>query len=573
MEFAAVRHFADRNYCYALKKGRFLIRLEAKRGDLSRVRLHTRDKYLPLEREDTRQAYDMALVCSDPYRDYFEAVIPMDVVCMRYFFQLEDQKGQTAYYSDHHFYEEPIDDTDHMFDCPQTLREEERFLLPGWARNKVIYQIFPSRFATDKDVPEKVWYQSPAGPEADLQGSLRGILQRLDYLEGLGADVLYMTPVFRSRSSHKYDTEDYYAIDPSFGTKEDLKELVREAHRRGMYVILDGVFNHTSTNFFAFRDLKEKEGQSKYRDWYYVKSFPLTAEPGEKPSYKTFSYVGGMPKLNLRNKETADFVIDVALYWIRECDIDGWRLDVGDEIHHGFWKRFRREVKAVKPQALIVGEIWHYAGDFLEGDEWDSVMNYPFCHAVRGLLAEGGKGPSQFLGDLSFLRGNLHRDVEGYLWNFIGTHDTARFLYAAGGDTGKQRLAAALQLLLPGMPMVYYGDEVGMAGASALDCRGGMLWEESRQNKEMLAWYRRLIRLRHEEPVLTEGALTRRQADDRLGLLLLERQLGKRRAALVFHTKEGPLPLPQLQGYQDLITGQPFPGTLEGYGAAAVLLE
>ena len=125
----------------------------------------------------------------------------------------------------------------------------------------------------------------------------------------------------------------------------------------------------------------------------------------------------------------------------------------------------------MKPDALIVGEVWHYAGDFLEGDEWDSVMNYPFCHAVRDLVARGTLRPSELLSDLGFLRGNLHRDVEGYLWNFIDTHDTARFLYSAGNDPRKQRLAAAFQLLLPGMPMIYYGDEVGMNGSSDSDCR------------------------------------------------------------------------------------------------------
>lgn len=572
MELAAIRHFADRNYCYAVEEGRFLIRLETKQGDVAGVRLHVQEKYLPVSCRDTRQVYDMTLACSDRYRDYYEAVVSMDVVCLRYFFQLEDASGRAIYFGNHGFYDTCITDIERMFDCPQTLREEERSLLPPWAKNKVIYQIFPSRFATDKPVPQEVWYQSPIDLDADLQGSLRGVIEHLDYLRELGVDILYMTPVFRSRSSHKYDTDDYYAIDPSFGTKEDLRELVSKAHSRGMYVILDGVFNHTSVNFFAFRDLKEKEAQSEYRDWYYPKSFPLTAKRGERPSYKTFSFVGGMPKLNLRNKETADFVIDVAAYWIKECDIDGWRLDVADEIHHGFWKRFRREIKAVKPDALIVGEVWHYAGDFLEGDEWDSAMNYPFCHAVRDLAARGTLCPSAFLGDLGFLRGNLHRELEGYLWNFIDTHDTPRFLYAAGNDPRKQRLAAALQLLLPGMPMIYYGDEVGMNGASDTDCRRGMLWDEARQDKDTLAWYKRLIRLRRQEPALTEGTVVRQYAEDDAGVIVMTRQLGERRVTLAFHAGEGTAFLPELRGKWDLITGQEFSGVLGDY-ETAVLVE
>ena len=565
MELAAIKHYDNRNYCYALKKGRFLIRLETKRGDLIRVRLYTQEKYLPGSL--TRQTHEMTLACHDRYRDYYEAVVTMDMICLRYFFELEDRSGQVLYYGNHGFYNAAIEDPGRMFDCPQTLREEERFLLPGWAKNKVIYQIFPSRFATDKKVHDEIWYQAPIGYRANLRGSLRGIINRLDYLRDLGVDILYMTPVFQSKSSHKYDIDDYYAIDPSFGCKEDLKELVRKAHERGMYVILDGVFNHTSVDFFAFQDLLEKEWQSEYLDWYYVKSFPLTAKPKEKPNYKTFGYAGGMPKLNLQNRQAADFVIDVAAYWIKECDIDGWRLDVADEINHAFWKRFRREIKAVKPEALIVGEIWHYAGDFLEGDEWDSVMNYPFCHGVQDMVAKGERTPSEFLDDLGFLRGNLHRELEGYLWNFIDTHDTARFLHTAGGDPGKQRLAAALQLLLPGMPMIYYGDEVGMDGGPDPDCRRGMLWDKARQDRDMLNWYQRLIRLRRQEPVLTGGELIRQDTDDGRGLLVMERKMGGQSAILVFHTKEGSIPLPELRGQIDSITGQTFSGMLGGYEA------
>lgn len=336
-----------------------------------------------------------------------------------------------VYYSGHAFYHQPVTDIDKMYDCPQTLREE-RFALPGWAKNKVVYQIFPSRFAADQDVPEEVWYQAPISHHADLKGSLRGVVRRLDYIKALGADILYLTPVFQSRSSHKYDTDDYYAIDPSFGTKEDLKELVRRAHGLGMYVILDGVFNHTSVNFFAFQDVLKRQGGSAYLDWYYPRELPLKARRGITHGYKAFGYYRNMPKLNLQNRAAADYIISVAAYWIRECGIDGWRLDVGDEISHTFWKRFRQEIKAVKRDALIVGEIWHFAGDFLAGDEWDSVMNYPFYFAVLELAAAGTMRASAFLDHLGFMRGNLNRALDGYLWNFIDSHDTADSCTAPG---------------------------------------------------------------------------------------------------------------------------------------------
>lgn len=571
MEYSAIRHFADKNYCFALKKGRLLIRLEVKKGDAARVVLHTQDKYLPLKFMDTRHSHTMKPAHSDGYHDYYEAEVDTDVVCLRYFFEIEDMAGNTVYYGNHAFYDQPVTDIDRMYDCPQTLREEERFMLPGWAKNKVVYQIFPARFATDKDVPEEVWYQAPIGHRADLKGSLRGIIRRLDYIKELGADILYLTPVFQSASSHKYDTDNYYIIDPSFGTKEDLKELVRRAHELEMYVILDGVFNHTSVNFFAFQDILEHQDGSIYLNWYYPHEMPLKVELGRQPGYKAFGYFGGMPKLNLQNKAAADYIIDVATYWIRECDIDGWRLDVGDEISHTFWKRFRKVIKAVKKDALIVGEIWHFAGDFLAGDEWDSVMNYPFYHAALDLVAAGSISASAFMDRLGFMQGNLNRALDGYLWNFIDSHDTARFLHSAGNDIKKQKLAAALQLLLPGMPMIYYGDEAGMEGGPDPDCRRGMLWEANRRDGALFMYYQTLIRLRRQYPALTEGNLTETHTEDETGLIYMVRTLGDQRMTILFHTQEGSAALPELRGRENLVTGAPFSGCLGDYEAAVLM--
>ena len=260
------------------------------------------------------------------------------------------------------FYSEKIDSRDKMYDCPQNLREEEEFLIPNWAKNKVVYQIFPSRFATTEDIPHDVWYQTPICHKANLKGNIKGIINRLNHIKELGVDLIYMTPLFMSDSSHKYDTIDYYQIDPSFGTEDDLRELVEKAHSMGIKVMLDAVFNHTSPKFFAFADIQKNKEKSPYFNWYYVDGFPLIFERGKKPNFKTFAYYGGMPKLNLSNPETAEYFINVGKYWVEKCNIDGWRLDVGDEVIHSFWKRFRSEVRKINPQALIVGEIWHFAG-------------------------------------------------------------------------------------------------------------------------------------------------------------------------------------------------------------------
>lgn len=568
MEYSAICHYAEKRYCFALEKDTFLIRIRVKKGDIKRIVLHCQDKYLPLKIKDTRASVEMTLAATDHVCDYFEAVIQFHMVCLRYYFEIEGTDGGRVFYGNYEFRKEQPSDIEQMFDCPQNLREEEMLVVPEWAKNKVVYQIFPARFATDQPVAKDLWYQTPLRRE-DLKGNLRGIIDRLDHLQELGVDVLYMTPVFQSDSVHKYNTDDYYKIDPSFGTKEDLKELVEKAHGRGMRVILDAVFNHSSKQFFAFADIAEKEERSAYLDWYFVEGFPLRAKMGEIPNFKTFSYFGGMPKLNLKNPQVEEYFIQVGKYWIRECGIDGWRLDVADEIGHRFWKRFRDAVKEEKPDALIVGEEWHYGGDFLEGDEWDSVMNYHFYNAVMDLVAREEISASQFMDSLGFLRGNLHPSTCQVLWNLIDSHDTERFFYSTGRNRAKHRLAAAVQLLLPGMPMIYYGDEYAMDGDRE-DCRRGMVWDEEHQDREMFAWYKKLIAIRHAYPCLTEGKVTACHTDDAAGTIVLTSVLEQDEVTVLFHCKEGTADLPEYAGRQDLLTEAAFDGKLGPWGTAVL---
>ena len=566
MNKAAVWHEATQRYCFCLEPGRFLFRLQTGADPLRAVYLHTRDKYLPLTVRDTRQKTPMAKVSSDGFRDYYEAELSFQVVCLRYYFEIVDEEGVSWFYSNDRFTRTPPTDIERFFDCPQTLREEERFVTPAWAKNKVIYQIFPSRFATTEPVPDSVWYQEPISALADLRGNLSGILQRLPHIRELGADVVYLTPIFYSHSSHKYDTIDYYRIDPTFGTEQDLIELVNKAHSLGLRVILDGVFNHTGTEFFAFRDLKEKETDSDYVNWYYPESFPLRPYPG-KPTYKTYGYYHGMPKVNLLCAQAAGYFTHVALHWLRVTGADGWRLDVADEISHIFWKDFRKAVKSEFPDALIVGEIWHHAPDFLQGDEWDCVMNYPFYRAVLDFAVEGVSTATEFLGALGFQRGNTHTAAYPLLWNLMGSHDTPRLLHLCGGDRTRHHLAAAIQLLSPGMPMIYYGDEVGMTGAKDPDCRRGMLWDRSRWDEATWEFYQQLLRIRREYPALTEGQMVRQDAWDELSLVRITRELEGNAMTVLFHAADGAVELPEFAGRTDLLTGEVFTGTLKGLRA------
>lgn len=572
MEYSAILHDMDKRFCYAIDKGLFVIRIQVKKDDIKEIILHYVDKYISIELKDTRKTVPMKKIASSQFHDYYEAQIRMDMICLRYFFEFTDMHGEKAYYGNYEFSKECITNIDRMFDCPQNLREEEMFEVPEWAANKVVYQIFPSRYAASQPVDKELWYKAPITFTDNLHGDIRGIIDHLDYIRDLGIDVIYMTPIFKSDSSHKYDTIDYYQIDPSFGTAEDLRELVQKAHQYGMKVVLDAVFNHTGRDFFAFKDIIENKEKSKYLDWYFIDKFPLDTEPGQAPNFKCFGYYGGMPKLNLKNPEVEKYVTDVACYWLKECDIDGWRMDVGDEISHYFWKHFRRAVKAVKKDALIIGEIWHYAGDFLEGDEWDTVMNYPFYLNLIDLLADEKIDVSRFIQNLGYMKGRLNKKCYPLMWNLIDSHDTARFLHLCNNKQ-KQHLAAAFQLLMPGMPMIYYGDELAMPGANDPDCRRGMYWDEEYRDNEMLEWYKRLIQVRRTHACIVEGELAETITRDEDGTIVLIRKNTEETVALIFNCSNDTKEFNEYAGQYNLLGESVFDGKVEGYDAAVLLCD
>ena len=572
MEYSAIFHDMDKRFCYAIDKDLFVIRVQVKKDDMKEVILHYEDKYIPMERKDTRMTLPMKKVATSQFHDYYEAQLQMHLICLRYFFEFTDMQGEKVYYGNYEFDKECITNRDRMFDCPQNLREEEMFEVPQWAANKVVYQIFPSRFATTQPVDKKLWYKAPITPMDDLHGNLRGIIEHLDYIKDLGIDVVYLTPIFKSNSCHKYDTIDYYQVDPSFGTTEDLKELVQKSHERGMKVVLDAVYNHSGREFFAFQDILEKGEKSKYLDWYFIDELPPRGEWGEIPNFKCFGYYGGMPKLNLKNPEVEKYITDVACYWIKECDIDGWRLDVGDEISHFFWKNFRKAIKAVKKDMLIIGEIWHYAGDFLEGDEWDTVMNYPFYLNLIDLLADEKINVSQFVQNLGYLKGRLNKKCYPLMWNLIDSHDTARFLHLCHDNKKKQHLAAAFQLLLPGMPMVYYGDEYAMPGANDPDCRRGMYWDEEYQDKEMYNWYKKLMQIRKAHACIVEGEMIETITNDDDDMIVMIRKNGEETIAMLFNCGNSAKEFNEYAEKHNLLTDSAFDGKVDGLDAAVIVL-
>jgi glycosidase len=249
----------------------------------------------------------------------------------------------------------------------------------------------------------------------------------------------------------------------------------------------------------------KKGKSSKYWDWFFIYDEPVIETP--YPNYETFANgVSIMPKLNTQNPEVVAYLLNVARYWIEEADIDGWRLDVANEVDQAFWRQFRKVVKESKKDALIIGEVFHNSNPWLQGDQFDAVMNYIFRDSLYDFFAKGKIGVSQFHERLTQLQMMYKDQAHLGMFNLIGSHDTERFLTACGEKEERMKLAVLFQMTYTGMPMIYYGDEIGMVGQNDPDCRRTFTWEEEKQNHVLLDWYKRLIKIRKQNHALTHGS-------------------------------------------------------------------
>lgn len=378
---------------------------------------------------------------------------------------------------------------------------------PPWVHRAVFYQIFLDRFANGNrgnDPVSTVPWESCPSRENFFGGDLEGLTGRLDYLASLGVGGIYLNPIFLSPSNHKYDTQDYLLIDPHFGSLRTFGEMLDAAHDRGIRLLLDGVFNHTGDRFWAFQHVLRAGERSPYAQWYYCHGFPLRQQP--KPNYDCWWGFPSLPKLNVAHPDVLHYLSRVVSFWT-SLGIDGWRLDVPNEVPFFFWRYFRHLVRGINPEAYLVGEIWDDGRPWLGGDMFDAVMNYSWRDLVVKYIARGEISLESFVSGLESVLGRYPGQVPYGLFNLLGSHDTPRFLTLARGDKRRLKLAALLQFTYPGVPVIYYGDEVGLTGESDPDCRRTMLWQPEQQDLDLLGFFRRLGQLRGSSPALWTGDL------------------------------------------------------------------
>ncbi|WP_026573076.1 alpha-glycosidase [Bacillus sp. UNC438CL73TsuS30] len=506
----AIYHRPKDNYAYVCTNGELHIQLRTKKNDVKEVTLLHGDPYDWADSGWQPTTAPMKKNGSDQLFDYWFISVAPPFKRLRYGFILTDE-SESACFTEKGFYSDPpLDDTAYYFSFP-FLNNIDIFRAPDWVKNTVWYQIFPERFANgnpDND-PEGTlpWGSNKPTPVNFFGGDLEGVIQHVNYLKELGISGIYFTPIFKAYSNHKYDTIDYMEIDPQFGTKETFRELIEVCHQNGIKVMLDAVFNHSGFYFPQFQDVLKNGENSRYKDWFHVREFPLVTEP--EPNYDTFAFTPFMPKLNTENPEVKEYLLEVGRYWVREFDIDGWRLDVANEVDHAFWRNFRREVKAIKPDMYILGEIWHDAMPWLRGDQFDAVMNYPFTSNILNLFAKQKISAKEFVENMTGFIHMYPRNINEVAFNLVGSHDTPRILTECGEDIERVKQIYTLLLTFIGTPCIYYGDEIGMTGAMDPGCRKCMEWESARQNHELFAHLQKLIRLRRENPLLAnEGQLS-----------------------------------------------------------------
>ncbi|MCL4538211.1 MAG: glycoside hydrolase family 13 protein [Bacteroidetes bacterium] len=554
--------------------------------------------------------------------------------------------------------------------------------VPEWSRTAVWYQIFPERFcngdtANDPAPHDMIgswpyatpigwhispwmsdWYKLQPWEAADghdfywnagvrrYGGDIQGIIDHLDYLKDLGITAIYLNPIFESPSLHKYDTRMYHHVDNNFGpdpvgdekiwaaenpadpatwewTSADklFLKLIREVHSRGMRIIIDGVFNHVGTSFWAFEDVLKNQQKSRYADWFEIRRWDDPATPGNEFDYEGWNGVRDLPEISKNGRYDladgfADHIHSIVKRWMDpngdgnpSDGIDGWRLDAADKISLKFWRQFRIWIKEINPDAYITGELWWEdwqvnemfdAAPWLQGDAFDGIMNYRFARAVKKFVTDVKDQISAgaFSDSITVLTGECAEENVQALQNLVDSHDVDRLSsqivnpdrsydhYANPGQNSeylvrkpdgtellKLKLIVGIQMTMPGAPMIYYGDEVGMWGGDDPDCRKPMVWAgmkydnevsdpRGRQrtpdsvfvNTDLLGWYKKLIAVRRNHKELSEGSLSFFYVDNEKKVLGYGRSLEGKTVYILLNNSSSVTPITFRVGGGEVLT-------------------
>ncbi len=561
MNRSAVLHIPMSEYAYGVDEEHVTFRLRCGRDDLKHCFLYFGDRAC---RQTpvifTKQ--EMEVAASDAYFDYYEVTLEHPYKRINYYFELIAEEERVLYYGDC-FMDGCVDDRSEYYQFPFNHRAD-LVKPPGWAKDAIIYNIFPDSFATGREYISLESMEKEKDGEifrGKLGGTIKGITENVDYIKGLGFNAIYINPIFAAGEYHKYDLIDYFHIDPCFGTDEEFRKMVQVYHENGLKVIVDGVFNHCGWRFFAFHDVVEKGEDSPYKDWFYRLSFPvIRPEDAETyPDYECFGYERMMPKLNGQNPEVIEYFCRVCRHWLKEFQIDGWRLDVASEVNDEFWNCFYKAAKEVNSDAFLIGEVWESARHWLDGKKFDSTMNYDFRKHCRRFFAEESIDAFEFDGRVTNMRMRYREQSVYAQLNLLDSHDVSRFLSLCGNDEKRYKLAIIFQMTFPGVPSVFYGDERGISGELEEEYRAPMPWKEEKGTT--FAIYKIAIAMRREYEALRRGRYETVHAKKGDRLYIYARELPSDKIVIAINGNRHRSRLPGMFADVDVIWQEGFSGS------------
>ena len=428
----------------------------------------------------------------------------------------------------------------------------QRHSIPDWVYGSVMYQVFPERFANGRTEinPENTVEWGSVPTRLDFQGGdLYGVIDKLDHIESLGVNILYLNPIFLSGSTHKYDSWDHFKVDPTLGGDDGLRDLISNCHDRNIKVILDCSLNHVHPRHFAFQDIVKNGENSEYKNWFTIFDYPVrlihrphlyantykvgwdgneeeykrylektfdeTKVPVEvrdddgpivEPSYKAWWGVPDMPKVNFESKEARQWALDVTKHWIENFDIDGWRMDVAKELDFSFWKEFRDIAHKANKDTLLISEIFGDTSQWLQGDRFDGTMNYSFREAMTDYFATKRINNKEFADSLANLYSMYSFEALSSCQNLLSSHDVKRFLNRCGNEEDGILGAIFLQATFPGIAGIYYGDEIGLGGADDPFNREPFPWHsEESWNSTILDYTKKLMNIKKSSSIFKYG--------------------------------------------------------------------
>lgn len=516
MNLSAIYHRCLDNYCYCLDDDYIMISIQTD-YDVQKITLYYGDPFKTGIMGGNHSLCTEMIEMTDVKRLenhlFWSAKIKPDFKRLSYYFLLENETEKYYMYEDR-FYtpkeHKNYNGREQVFTYPW-MNPADIIRTPDWVNDTVWYQIFIDRFCNGNRELDPQNVKPWRSPDKSVKfyeyfgGDLPGISSKLDYLSSLGITGLYLTPVCKGRSNHKYDTASYTRLDPHFGSDDDMKELVKNAHERGIRIMMDGVFNHVGNFFKPWKDVEKNGPDSKYFDWFLINRWPFRAygKNSKAGNYYTFAFFDGMPKLNTNNPKVINYIIKVLTSWINKYDIDGIRLDVAGEISHALCKQIHTKLKAIKPDFYILGELWHDSTPWLRGDEFDSVMNYPFTDSLNDFWTDKTKTSLDFEYSINRCFTMYPLQINRVLFNLLDSHDTIRLITKLKNLPQFYQQLAVL-FTMPGTVCIYYGTEIALEGSYDPDCRRCMPWDKIMKGEyyDKITTMKNLINLRKNHPAL-----------------------------------------------------------------------